>query len=513
MKKNHIISIMIGIFLFQSYSSTPLKAQGMRVITYEEAIQIALNQSYRVKSYLEDKIATQFYFNYYKAEFKPRMDMSLFAPQWNENVIAIQRPEGLPVYNSFGSMQLGGRLQFKYILPTGGNFALTSLMYRDNLSTTLALQNYAQLKTDQAYSSLSISFSQPIFTRNTLRESLEEAKYQYELSSSYFTRAQMDIIYDVTQGFYTLYRATREVEIAQEKLKNSEEALRIARLKLETGRIPEGDVLISEVDEATNQADLSQGLGNLEREKDSFKQLIGLDLEEDFQIITDLKYDTFNVDLNKAIEEALKNRLELNEADLQIKLQEIRLDRARRIRELRGDVTAYYDITGVSTLGQGSTSALFQSSFDNFVDRPPNRGITFTLSYPIFDWGRGSARVQQQEANLRNSELDLGNWRVTIVRQIRDIVRSVEETKNRLIIQEKRQQVSQRSYEISRLRFENGDITSQELSREQERLADSQIAYLRAYITYQLVVADLKRKTLWDFKNNRSYLKDDYFQE
>ena len=82
----------------------------------------------------------------------------------------MQRPDGLPVYNSFGTMQFGADMTFTYILPTGGNFALRSLMYRDNQVTTLPLQDYARLKTDQAYSSLSLSFSQPIFTRNTLKE-------------------------------------------------------------------------------------------------------------------------------------------------------------------------------------------------------------------------------------------------------------------------------------------------------------------------------------------------------
>ncbi len=499
------------LFLFLAQTSG--WSQQARILTYEEAINIALDRSYTVKSYSENKTAMQQYFNYYQAQFKPRLDWSIFAPRWNENVIQVQTPDGLPVYNSFGSMQIGGNLQFTYILPTGGNFALTSLLYRNNLTTSLAMQDYMKLKTDQAYSSLSLRFNQPIFTRNTLRENLEEARYRYELSSSYFTRGQMDIIYNVTQGYYNLYRATRVVEINREILKNSEESLRISRLKLETGRIPEGEVLINEVAASTNQANLSESLGRLEREKDSFKQLIGIDLEEDFQILTDLQYDSFQINLAKAMEEAIKNRLELNEAQLNVDLQKIELDRAERERELRGDITAYYDITGVSTLGEGSTGALFESSFDNFVDRPPNRGITFTLSYPILDWGRGSARVQREEANLRREELDLENQRISIIREVRDIIRSVEEAKNRLEIHERNQEVSQRSYEISRLRFENGDLTSQDLGREQERLAQSQLDYLNAFITYQRAVADLKRKTMWDFKNNRSYLMDDYFQE
>lgn len=511
MRRFFLLFILL-IFIFY-FISNSLLAQQIRTLTYENAINIALNKSYTVKSYLENKIAMQQYFNFYKAQFKPRMDISIFTPSWSENVIPVQRPDGLPVYNSFGQMQFGGNLQFTYILPTGGNFALSSLMYRDDLKTVLALQNYNQLKTIQAYSSLSISFNQPIFTRNTLRENLNEARYLYEQSSSRFTRGQMNIIYSVTRGFYRFYRATREVEIAREKLKNSEEAYRIAKLKGETGRIPEGDVLIAEVAAAQNRANLSESIGNLEREKDEFKQLIGLDLSEEIQIMTDLKYDTFKIDLSKAIEEASQNRLEIYESELVINLQKIEIDRAERIRELKGNISAYYDITGISTLGEGSTRELFESSFDNFIDRPPNRGITFSLSYPIFDWGRGSARVQQEKARLRETELSLEDTRVTVIREVRDVVRSVEEAKNRLKINEKNQEVAQRSYEISRLRFENGDITSQELGVEQERLATTQLNYLDAFITFQLAIADLKRKTLWDFENNRSYLKDDYLIE
>jgi len=494
--------------IFAFISSRQTQAQQVKILTYEDAINIALNRSYTIKSYLENKIAMQQFFNYYRAQFKPRLDFSIFAPSWSESVIPVQRPDGLPVYNSFGEMQFGGNLRFTYILPTGGNLALSSLMYRNDLKTVLALQNYNQLKTRQAYSSLSISFNQPIFTRNRLRENLNEARYRYELSSSQFTRGQMDIIYNVTRGFYRLYRATREVEINREKLKNSEEAYRIARLKGETGRIPEGDVLIAEVAAAQNRANLSESLGNLEREKDAFKQLIGLELEQDIQIITDLKYDTFQIDLDKAIEKALKNRLEIYEAQLAVELQKIDVDRAERVRELKGNISAYYDITGVSTLGGGTTRRLFESSFDNFVDRPPNRGITFSVSYPIFDWGRGSARVQQEQANLRERELSLQNMKITVIREVRDIVRSVEEAKNRLKINEKNQKLAQRSYAISRMRFENGDITSQELGVEQERLATTQLNYLDAFITYQLAVADLKRKTLWDFQHNRSYLEE-----
>jgi outer membrane protein TolC len=479
-----------------------------RVLTYEDAINIALKESYTIKSFEQNKEAMEWAYTFSKAEFKPRLDIAVYAPSWTESVIPVQQANGLPVYNSFGSMQMGGELAFTYMLPTGGNLALSSQLYRDNLNTSLASQNYRTLSTNKAYSRLAVSFNQPIFTKNEKKENLIEARHYYDRSTSRFTRGQMDIIYEVTRGFYTVYRTTREVEIAQEKLANAEEAYRIAEIKAQNGRIPEVDVLITKVDLARSQALVSESKNNLEREKDSFKQLIGLSLEEEIEIVTDLKYASFVVQMDKAIQSALAHRLELNEAKLNIELQKIQLDRAERYSELKGNISAYYDVTGLSTIESASSRDLFESSFDNFVDRRPNRGVTFSISYPIFDWGRGSAMEQSQKARLNDYELDLDNTRKEIIREVRDVVRSVEEAKNRLSIHEQNQQVSQMTYEISRKRFENGDINSQELALEQERLADSQLAYLDAFITYQLHVADLKRTTLWDFEGGKSYLEE-----
>ena len=494
------------LFLILLYPA--VYSQETRILSYNEAIGIALKESFTIRSFSENLRSMQFSYMYNKAMFKPRLDLLLFTPSWSESVSPVYQADGLPVYNSMGSIQTGGDLKFTYILPSGGNLAIHSLLYRENLSTVLASQNYLKLNTKQAYTQFGIGFEQPIFTKNALRENLKEAEYRYKISMSLFTREQMNIIYRVTEGFYGLYKATRVKEIAGEKLKNSEEAYRIAKLKAETGRIPEGDLLIAEVAMSLNKSKFSEYSWKLESEKDNFKQTIGLPIDEKIEIITDLGYDTFLIDQQKALEEGLKNRLELNESDLEIKLKQIELDRAKRENEFKGKISGYYDITGLSTVGKGSSEKLFRSSFDNLTERPPNRGITLTFSLPIYDWGRGKSREQQAKAQLNNSMLIKENETVSIVKEIRDIVRTIDEARYRLDIHKKSQEVALKSYQVSLMRFENGDITSQQLATEQERLSENQLAYLDAYITYQLAVVDLKRKTMWDFKHNRSYLEE-----
>jgi outer membrane protein len=480
-------------------------SQDTLFLTSQDAIDIALKESYSMRSFDVERKAMQQYFSYYKAMFKPRLDLALNTPIWEESITQIQRAEGLPVYNSTGSIQAGGNIRFTYVLPTGGDLSLTGNMYRENLSTILA-NDHSKLTTDLFYSYVGVMLNQPIFTKNKLRENLREASFRYQRSEQFYTRAQMDIVYQVTQEFYLLYKCRKQVDIAKEKLRNSEESLRIARLKSKGGRLAQGDEMSAEVSVAQNKAAYLKSVNQLQNEEDKFKQLAGITLDKNIGVITDLRFNHLDLNEEKAIEEALKNRLELKETDMDINLQKIEIDRARREREFKGYISAYYDITGISTTGSGTVGELAQSSFDDMGNRPPNRGVALTLTFPIYDWGRGASKVKEAKLRLESKELYKQDQELTIVREVREIIRSVTESEEQLQIHNRNLDLARQSYHISQMRFENGDISNQELTMEQERLATIQLDYLDAYINYQLAVNDLKRKTMWDFENNRSYV-------
>lgn len=498
--KNQVI-IFFGILL----SVPKLSSSQPLILSYEDAIKIALEKSYTIQTYDNNRAMTKYWYTYNKAMFKPRLDFDLFAPSWLESVQTINQADGLPVYNSTGSLKVGGNLKFTYILPSGGNLALSANSFYDDQLTILALKNNERLNNELFYNRFALSFSQPIFTKNALRENLKKAEMEFEKTTKQYTRGQMDIIYNVTRGFYSLYRATRLVEIAKERLANSKEAFRVAKLKLDSGAIPEGDMLTVEIEVAQDEADLSAANSKLETENDSFKQLIGLELDVNISIHAELNKELILINQNIALREALQNRLEIEEAKLDIGLQKIEIDRAKRTRELKGNISGFYDFTGVSTMGSGSLKSLISSSIDNLGERPPNRGITITLSYPISDWGRGKAQVQKAKIGLNDKKLKLNNLQNSIIKEVREIVRTVNESQNRLKIHEKNQYLAQRSYRIFSMRFENGDISSQDLAIEREKLSSVQLNYLNAYIDYKLAISDLKRKTMWDFQTNTSY--------
>jgi outer membrane protein TolC len=488
---------MTGIFII-----LPVRAQ--HILSYEDAIAVALNESYTIQSYAENLKAMEFSYLYYKAQFKPRLDLNLFTPQWSENVTPVERADGLPVYNSVGDMKIGTDLNFTYVLPTGGDLSLNAVVYHQQVTTSLAEQDYLSLKRKQAFNQFGLWFNQPLFTKNKLKENLKEAEYKYEQSRCAYTRSQMDIIYRVTESFYSLYKSEYQKQINEERFKNSVETHRIAKLKLETGDIPEAEVMNSEVIMAQDSARLLESISLLETQKDKFKLLIGLDINEDIDISASTEFESVSIDLPTAIEEALSNRLEIRESELDIQLQQIEVDRAKREREVKGNLQAYYDFTGVSTR-TGNLNERFTSAIENLTERPANRGIVLTVSAPIADWGRGKNKTRYAQTILKEKKLTADNLQNQIIQEIREIVRTVRDAESRVHINRKNREVAAHSYKISQLRFQNGDISSQELAIAQEQLANVQLSFIESFITYRMSLTNLKRKTMWDFENNRSY--------
>jgi outer membrane protein len=470
----------------------------------DQAIRIALGESYTIKSYQLDKQAMQYSFQYNQSMFKPRLDINLAAPSWEESVNPVYQANGLPVYNSYGNLQVGGEMKFTYVLPTGGNLALATSMFRGKEQTFVVLDN-SNYSRNFFFNRFWLSLQQPVFTKNQLRENLREAELKYKISESYFTRAQMDIVYEVSRAFYSLFKATREVEINQEKLANAEELYRVAVLKSKGGRIAKGDEMSAEVQVAQNKALLLKSVNALETEKDQFKQLVGIDLVIPIKVSASFDFKTILIDKSRALEEALKNRPELEEGSYNIDLQQITVDRANRERDIKGSVNAYYDLTGISSVSSNSTRDLMSSALHDIGNRPPNRGIMFTISIPVADWGRGKSKMQEASYRLEQKKLALENEKISIEKEINEIIRTLNEFIIQIEIHRKNLDLAKESYKISLKRFENGDISNQELILEQERLAKIQLDYLDSFIGYQLSLNNLKRKTLWDFENFRSY--------
>ncbi|MFC2075794.1 TolC family protein, partial [candidate division KSB1 bacterium] len=119
-------------------------------------------------------------------------------------------------------------------------------------------------------------------------------------------------------------------------------------------------------------------------------------------------------------------------------------------------------------------------------------------------WGRNQYQTKAAEANLKNSELNLENQKKSIRRNVLNTVERVREATNRVEVLKRSQELAQRTYDISLDQFNRGEASSQDLTLAQNRLTRAQSAYLNAFISYKIAMADLSRQTMWDFERGVS---------
>lgn len=507
MASRSLILSFLSIVLLGSQAFS--QAQQERVFTLQEAIDYALVNSFGVKNIGLNLDAASENLTASKGAFKTNANVFLQTPNIAKTFSPEDNPTGLRVYNTREFTRFLGEININQPLPTNGLFTLRTSLFQDQ-NAFISSDDFRNER-KEFFTSFSLRFNQPIFAVNTLKLGLEEANLEYENSTLQLRRTELDVIFNVTQVFYSLYRATRTLEIARDELQQQQQAYELASKKYEAGLIPEVEALQTEVDLAQSRNRVFTAETALRRQQDLFKQTIGMALQQPVTVVADLDFTPIAIDVDRAVAFALQNRTEVREAEIDKRLREISIRRTQGRSQFRADVSAFYDLSGVSdpTLPIGTnTFDLLESSWNDLRDRPRNRGVTLNFSMPLWDSGVNRAEVAAARARLQQSELALANERVTVEREVKDVVSRVLEAQNRLDVLARSQQVAERSYEISLARFDNGDIAAQQLALDRDRLTQARSTYLDAYIDYQTALADLKRKTLYDFERNRSLIDE-----
>jgi outer membrane protein TolC len=188
-------------------------------------------------------------------------------------------------------------------------------------------------------------------------------------------------------------------------------------------------------------------------------------------------------------------------------LSELEIKRRRSQGIINGSLSSYYDFIGVNTSNLNSSfGGALNESWNQLQNRPGNFGIRVNVSIPIIDWGENKARVKAARATLQQNIYEMEEAKVAVEREVLNLTTKLKSSLKRLELLEKSVVVAEKSFAISTSRFTNGDIDNQALALDRVRLNNAYVIHLESYIDYKLMLSDLKRKTYYDFENNREIL-------
>jgi outer membrane protein TolC len=475
-----------------------LKAQTTYRLTLEESIEIAKEKSYSMKSLQQDLKIAEYNLKSATSRLKTHIDLSINAPTYSEEIRNFEDSTGVSYY-PVRQMSYNANLTISQPLPTDGRIYIEN--YASSLKDIRKAERYTNLRTR-------IGLQQPLdalYGYNSIRSALKRAELAYEQSSKSMKRAELNLVYDVSRSYYSLLSLQKSVEIAALDLERQKDAYEISKNKYEAGLIREVDALQMEVDLADAQNSYDMALLNQTSARNSFKELLGVNLNDSVSLSGDLNYDIVIIDPSKAVELALKNRLEIREQDIQIELQKLNIRQQKTAGMIRGNIQAHVEKAGVNPQYDGTSFAnSFDRSFKDLKDRPINYGVGFTLTIPILDWGENKAQVRAAESRLKQITYRKEELGREIETEVKNLVSNINGNLKRLQLLEKNIAVAEKSFEITRQRYSDGDIDSQSLALERNRLNTAYKTHLSVYIDYQLSLADIMRKTFYDFRTQQA---------
>jgi len=465
-------------------------SQSKHVLTLHESIQLALRQGYAVQNATSQYLSSKKSYESALRRLRTSVNLSVQAPSFSESLSNQFNPSTqlYEFYQLKTTRVEGGLTIVQPLVLTGGTLTLSeSIFGRDQVS---GLTGFSQSGRDY-FNNFLVQFSQPLLTPNIYRINADRASIGVEQARSDYIKNQLDVVYSVTQSFYMLYQLTQRLDIAQEQVKQNEGSYQTAKNKFSAGLIPEVEVLQSEVDLVTSQNDLLNAEQALAATKNTFRLLLGLPLDDEVELVASLAYKAVPIDTETAVQAALKNRSEVANADLNRELRRMEIGLAESRNDFRVDLTASYGFNRDDT----QLSRVFR-------DVGRTRSAALTFSVPIFDWGSNRLEIESAEVQHRNAVATADYVRQQIRQEILDLISRIRLAESRIKVLEKVVAVAQKSYDISLGRFQAGTINRNELALTQQRLTTAKINNLSALIDYQIGLADLKRKTLYDFEKN-----------
>ena len=473
-----ICSVVIWIFY-----STVLIAQ--EPLSLERAIKIAMENSPQIRHSQLSLERSQYRLNARKASLKTQFRLNLTPFRYEQtrrfnNLFSVWYTN--KIKSSSGSFTISQPIKW-----TDGTLALINdFSWQDS---------YSEFKNDvdESYRNyLYLSYTQPIFTYNRTKLDLKELELDLENSALSYAIQKLYIEYQVTSNFYNVYQKKSNLNVAIDEYHNREQSYNIIKNKVDAGLEAKEELYQAELDLISSKSDVENAQTELENALDSFKKLIGLSIFDDITVTADITHSPVEINLKKALDTALKYRMELRQREIEIENARYDLIRASATNEFRGDINFSYGIIG--------TNEEWRKVFDN---SEKSQGVSIELNIPFIDWGYRKSTIQASKVYVKDRELSFEDQKNDIIIEIRKAYRNLKNLVNQIEIAKQNVKNAQLTYDINLERYKNGDITSMDLNLFQNQLSEAKMKKVNALISYKLELLNMKVLSLYDFEKDR----------
>ncbi len=475
------VSISLVFFIFIN----PLFAQNdtiKYVLNLGEVIDMAVSKSSAIKYVQNQNVNYYWRYRNFKTRFRPQLVLSGDIPNYSKTTSPITQPDGSIEFKPVSNLAASATLGVNQSIPQLGTsiWAGTSAYGIRNLKNDLNSFSGAPF---------SIGFKQPLFAYNWMKWYRKTEPMIYNEAQKRFVEQIEDIALNATYRYFNYLTVQTNFNLAESNLKNSQDNLKISQTKKELGQISDNDHSRIELSVLNAQKALNQARMNLKNADFELKKYIGLDRNQEIELIIPLDISLFEIDPQLALAKAKENRKETTYYQ-------------RRLINADRDLAQAKSSTGLSATLRGSFG--LSNSADNFLgiyDRPEkDRTLRVSVSVPILDWGRSASTVKLAESQREITIFDVNKDIEDFDRGVIVQVEQFSLLKDQLKTANEADKVAGNGYLIALKKFQNGELSITDLNIALQERERAKRDYIRSIQNYWIAFFRLRELTLYDFE-------------
>ncbi len=156
---------------------------------------------------------------------------------------------------------------------------------------------------DKSYN-VGVEGTVPLFSGGRVISGIAVAYLSNDIAYEQYRQAINDTLYNVRVAFYSIVLAREVVKVRADALDLLTRQLDITKKKYDVGVVSKFDLLRAEVEVANARPPLIQAQNDLTVAGESLKRILGIDVDEPFDVEGDLTFSEESVDLDRMIAEA-----------------------------------------------------------------------------------------------------------------------------------------------------------------------------------------------------------------
>ncbi len=295
-------------------------------------------------------------------------------------------------------------------------------------------------------------------------------------STNNYYQIIQDILFQVSHQYYLILRAKELISLDKEMLKRSQEEVRVAKAKYQSGNITEESVLRAELDQSTAENRFVEDTNLLKLSRDTLKDTIGL-TNPDFELIKPTIRAEVPENYETQVGKAYNYRYDhkMAQTDIELAKTDVSATKAKFLPSV-GANWEYYAVNHPS----------WEQESNNWY-------ATVQVKLPVLEGGLRYWELKEKRKSLEQAKLSLDDKRRNIRIEVENALLTMLNNRSLLLKLQKQVETAQKNYDITFSKFNFGSATMLDVSQAYTTLFNSKTDLINKNFEYQLSLISVEK--------------------